>query len=79
MCGRVCVKRERRENKSWWWACCRCLVRSGKESMYPFSPARWEEKSEREKKTAPAPTHTAYPCNLVGGNERLEAGGWDYQ
>ncbi len=55
----------------------RCLVRSSKESKYLVSPARGDR--ERKKKTAPAPTHTAHPCNLVGGNEGLEAGGWDYR
>lgn len=57
-------------------------VESGRVRKFAFSPARWEEETGRrkkkEKKTAPVPTHTAYPCNLVRGNEGLQAGGWDY-
>lgn len=48
---------------------------ASKESMYSFSPSRREEEKDREKKKAPVPSHTAYPSNLVGGNERLEDGG----
>lgn len=43
-------ERERREKKSWRWACGRCLIRSGKESAYSFSPARWEEQTEGDKR-----------------------------